>query len=384
MQGLLGDKFGSQTTFDDGQRSLIKTLERYYFTVSDDEIAYISSSDGKVYLKNGLLFSIKDGFINSIKDLNVGSEYYLEPNNIYFHKYVDRNNNVEYWMNEGNITNVDIYDSSNLNSYQYGGNQMSFFYHSQDLLNDPYILNNLRSYFPDASMDDYELYLNKLSIKGCGYASTANAIFNQYTGNEQQFLKDFGFPMYSIRDDGSLDYNYEYLMLDFFNYRNIRTGLNIQQLYGNISKTATGEIIEVGFSDVDALGFDNNSYASIKTYLKDRYNIDIRLDERYLNSDLNKDFINSENSFEYDDVVSAYYDIKNDNNTVILGAGNFKLLNMDGSVNLENGDGHCMTITGVTDDGNFIVSSWGEQHIIDIKGTQANGGNIDIHAITFE
>ena len=118
--------------------------------------------------------------------------------------------------------------------------------------------------------------------------------------------------------------------------------------------------------------------------MSEKYNIKISLDERYLNSSSNSKYINSKNSFEYSNIISAYNDIKKDNNIVVIGSGSYQLKNMDGTICVQKGGGHCMTITGVTDDGNFIVSSWGKKYIFDIKATQRNGGNIDLHAVNFE
>lgn len=59
---------------------------------------------------------------------------------------------------------------------------------------------------------------------------------------------------------------------------------------------------------------------------------------------------------------------------MIIGSGNYDLYLYDDYIKYgrltkrvaENAGGHCMTVTGITDDGNFIVSSWGGKYVLDI------------------
>lgn len=351
--------------------------------IEEDEILYVDPYENKVYLRCGLVFTIENDEIISVKNVETNMEYYLEEGKTYFKSIIDRENNIKYKEIDGNIEPVTLFDNVNIDSGQYGGDQMAFSRNTEELLKDPYIINELKNTFPNASMEDYELYLNKLCSVGCGYTALVNTVFNEYQGREKEFEQKFGYPMYTVNSDGDVDYNYEYMILDYFNYRNSNLGYSIQELYGDVEKNAVDGSISGDYGTGKAIAFSNASFSSIITYLKDRFDLDINLDERYLNSQANRTYVNSSNSFEYDSVISAYYDIKTNDNTVIIGSGNYKLLRMDGSVATENGGGHCMTITGVTKDGNFIVSSWGDQYIFDIKGTQKNGGNINLHAVNF-
>lgn len=370
--------------YEDKQLKLKKVLDRYYMDITLDEVAYIDSLHNKVYLKCGLIFTIKDNYIESVKNINNNTDYILEYGKTYFNTYIDKKNNIIYKGKNKKLSNINVFDDENISSNQYGGSQMAFSKNAMLLLANPYIINKMREYFPNDSMEDYELYLNKLCNCGCGYTAMINTVFYAYAGKEEQFERDFGFPMYSIRKDGSVDYNYEYLILDYFNYTNANTGYTIQELYGDIKKGSKDGSISGDKKTGKAHGFTKASYAQFKKYMSEKYNIKISLDERYLNSSSNSKYINSKNSFEYSNIISAYNDIKKDNNIVVIGSGSYQLKNMDGTICVQKGGGHCMTITGVTDDGNFIVSSWGKKYIFDIKATQRNGGNIDLHAVNFE
>ena len=60
-----------------------------------------------------------------------------------------------------------------------------------------------------------------------------NSLFVEYEGKEKEFLDKFGFPMYNINEEGDIDFNYEYLILDFFSYIHVRCeGYTIQEIYG--------------------------------------------------------------------------------------------------------------------------------------------------------
>ena len=68
----------------------------------------------------------------------------------------------------------------------------------------------------------YEKYFNIIYDCGCGYAAAANFIFHIFEGKEEEFQEKFGFPMYSMTDKG-IDFNYELMMLKFFNFLHLVT-----------------------------------------------------------------------------------------------------------------------------------------------------------------
>ena len=47
---------------------------------------------------------------------------------------------------------------------------------------------------------------------------------------------------------------------------------------------------------------------------------------------------------------------------VIIGATDFNLYDEDGIIMRENVGAHAMVLAGTTDDGRYIVSSWGEKY----------------------
>ena len=81
------------------------------------------------------------------------------------------------------------------------------------------------------------------------------------------------------------------------------------------------------------------------------------------------------NSFDYSGILDAYNELKTDNNSIIVASGDFDLYQYDNYIKhgrlsnkaVEISNGHCMTVTGVTEDGNLIVSSWGEKYVLDVE-----------------
>ena len=118
---------------------------------------------------------------------------------------------------------ISIYNEENTISKQFGGSQKDFSYYYDELIKDPYILDNMQSVFPNSifpskkkEMLFYKEFFEDIKKQGCGYVSLANAVFHCYEGREEDFIETFGYPMYVIREDNSIDFNYEYFILGFF------------------------------------------------------------------------------------------------------------------------------------------------------------------------
>lgn len=317
---------------------------------------------------------------------NSGCRYVIEYKDLLS---IDENGyQIEIKINALNINDIhlNLYDDINIESNQYGGNQKTFI-KSSSLLDDSYVEKNLKSYFPNETSNDYETYISNFDTIGCGYVSMINSIFNEYIGREKEFEDKFGFPMSQSKGSGKIDFNYEYLILDYYNYLNTNLGNDI----GNVSIDDFGNLIG-NKTYKQETGFTNYSYASFQKYLKDRYNIDIELNEKYLKSETNQSFVTEDNSFDYNQILNAYNDLKTDDNSVVIGSDSFDLYLYDDYIKhgrlskkaVENCGGHCMTATGVTEDGNLIVSSWGKKYVLDIKSLKNNNGNIDVHSINFK
>ncbi len=218
-------------------------------------------------------------------------------------KLIDSNNNP-----------INIYGDYNIDSCQYGGNQEDFY--SIYSMRDEDLLLFLDKYYPESSYEEKKSYLNGVCETGCGNTAITNMVFKEFEGKEEEFYDTFGYPMYNIKmnDDGSVggvDYNYENLTLELFTC--VNGGTNI-----------TGS---VGKSD----GTNSDEAIKMYNYLHDKYHI---FPDDYK---------------EYSRLCGCFAD------------EGYDLYNLDKTLYIPNGDAHAMIKIGETEDGYWIVSTWGKK-----------------------
>lgn len=191
---------------------------------------------------------------------------------------------------------------------------------------------------------DISKYLKKLNSEGCGYVALANTIFVYYQGREESFKKAFGYSMYNSKGD----LNYNLLIADVYSSMDNRKNGQYDK-YADYNEKKDGDKSKYNpWKDTTGSGSNPNNY---QDYL-DRFMSDRCVSSKV--TQLNSDKITSSDLKEYTEngksVLLAYY---------------------DGNIYKENGHlqqyidgGHGMIITGITNDGKYIVSSWGEKYII--------------------
>lgn len=222
---------------------------------------------------------------------------------------------------------VKIYESAENHILQYGGTQNNPAFSREQgqyggrqagpSQNANQMVDIVRKYHPGWSRRRINEYLKTLNSEGCGYVALINTIYVIYDGREKEFEKTFGFPM---RDaNGNLNYNA--LLTDFYTAKD------------NPS--------------------DEGTNRSSREKMWEAY-----CREHGINVDVKNVNVNAQ----------TYRDIAK-NGQLIVGVHPVNLYKRrsDGSYyQVDNRDGgHAMTITGVTDDGRFIVSSWGETYYLD-------------------
>ena len=293
----------------------------------------------------------------------------MEPGKTYFSKCIDQTNNIVHKMNDYNLEAFGIYDNDNLSSIQYGGRQDAFRENAYELLQDPLIISRLKEFYPDASMEDYHLYLCKISSCGCGYTALVNTVFNEYQGREEEFKQKFGYPMYTANSDGDVDYNYEYMILDYFNYIWGNSGYTIQELYGNVTYNSIDGAISGEFSTGKAGGTSQDIYNKFTDFLNTKYNQKATcLDPVASYEGEYKGKLDANN------IVDIYKSIINNgkNDQVMLWSEGYDLYDMYGNLYRSDGGSHAMYITGVTSDNKLIVSSWGKKFTVDLSNVYNN------------
>lgn len=247
------------------------------------------------------------------------------------------------------------------------------------------LIDFVRSYdqYKDYSKHDVAKLYDQINEEGCGYVAAVNSIFLAYEGHEDAFLRDFGFPMYD--KDG--EFNYNRLLIDFYASTDNKYFLDqpdgstalvndiLLSYKGN--ETAFWEIYHVGlYKDDDPESGCWNPEAMQKVL--DRYKGRDVVEYEYegttsysLNNRINqylddKGIAYKNTTMQTDDPLTGdqVKDYLNDGKSVNIGIGDFNLYDENGKVRQADVGGHWMTITGVTEDGNYIVSSWGEKYYI--------------------
>ena len=203
----------------------------------------------------------------------------------------------------------------------YGGNQGNM---DQVYKWDPIkcwdLLRDLREYFPNMSVFEAFRYFSRLNSVGCGYVALANTLFMEYANRPQDFERTFGYPMFK---DGDL--NYDRLILDIY---------------------ATTE--KAGFNDRDD-GLPNGTVDDSRAHIVEHFLRDKGVD---VETEANAD-VTPEN----------FREISENGGYVILGYRHGNMYDENGNRYYIDG-GHAITVTGITEDGRYIVSSWGEKYYI--------------------
>ncbi len=224
------------------------------------------------------------------------------------------------------------------------------------------IFDDFRYVTPD---DNFKYtFLWAISNGGCGPASITNVVIDAYSkmqNGEEIFEEKYGFPMYFIDDDGNKRYNYDALFVK----------LNLDNISDSFSDIYIPVIDDIG-SYVQALikacGTlqDSNLTANMQNTLGDNFQITTDIHSFGAIPHI------YDPKIPFEKVIKDYEQNKDDYNYCIINARNFKLrpyhyMDIEDSnivlypseVYEWNNVGHYMTVIGISENNNLIVSSWG-------------------------
>ena len=275
----------------------------------------------------------------------------------------------------------------------YGGNQGNPYYVR---IKDEEFMAWIKTQPGFENMTDEEIkeYLATMNENGCGYVGGVTAILAAYAGREKEFEKKYGIPYY----DENGDINYDKLFFLYFtetagqtyiDETSCRTSYTYSVLYsyeddpdafkekygcdlytitydeeGNEIKEFTPEAIQAAEDE-----FNNLPEGQKKVYTGFNANIAATSNNRF------EGFCEA-----HGDTASTVYlgnsitqeelDERTEKGEVIqVSSENFNLYNMDGTPYEGNPvGGHRMTVTEILPDGRIVVSSWGEEYILDPEG----------------
>ncbi len=197
-----------------------------------------------------------------------------------------------------------------------------------------------------------DAYLKKLNSEGCGYVAIVNTIFAEYEGRPGDFEKTFGYPMYH-----NGDLNYDMLIADIYSSMDNTDGHGHYDAYHDYDSSTDGNRSDYSvWKDKSGFGIYPSEQATYVTEFMKDHGVTANA---HTNVNVTAENFEQLSRSGKHVIVNFYY-------------GN--LLNMDGSVGQYIDGGHAMTVTGVTNDGHLIVSSWGKEYMIDpnVAGTGAS------------
>ena len=215
------------------------------------------------------------------------------------------------------------------------------------------------------------------SVGACTYAATANAIITQLMNNPEQFQKIFGFPMYD--PDGT--FNGEELILDLYLFANSEE--NGGNLFIQDPNDPNKMIINYDENNIDKT-MANQVYISTSIGIKSD------LLENYMKSKGTLLTISASASSLISDgkeVIETVQDAIENGNAVSIDIYpkegvciNITQINEDGTTRSGIITGaHAVFITGITENNELVISSWGKKYIITID--QLDLANVEVNGI---
>lgn len=255
------------------------------------------------------------------------------------------------------------------------------------------------------SQEGYEKYtkrqihdlLEQINNEGCGYVALVNTLFWEFDGTEVEFEELFGFPM---RDEDG-NYNFNRMLIDIYCKTDDKYFLNengskqalcamiLEQYKTNPTKFEIEYGIE--YPNIDSVS------EKVQKAIIDKYKTDIVVvkdnglnrytEESRLLAYLKDKNIDAEVNYTYFNIMSNE-DIKTSlaNGTIVQVnlSGGTALCDESGKVRQYLGGDHGVLLTGVTDDGRYVISSYGEKYYIDPKQTYTDSQTGEIKNFIME
>ena len=350
--------------------ALTKMLSFGAKTVSLDSVKYQPMASG---------ISVNNTTTNKLKsDIRISDNEIIYARSNIYANYEDKNNVYykRYDPDTNSYNDISIFDMENCETHQYGANQNDFKKNFSSLIDDPLIWKEMQEDYPvsffDNTMEAREFYKNYFMLIyqcGCGHAAATNRVFKYFEGREDDFLKTFGYPMYTVDKKGNIDFNYEVFMLDFFNYATLNM-IDIKYDKETIKNALLKDYYErqFGYYDARVKEHDKNWQSFYDKWQNSKdLNISAGILLDYYFGNFNRFLAHYKLDFKilfYEDGFDKY------NLDDIVASENFSLYKMSISGNKysinDKVGSHYMYVSEITKDGT-IVSSWGDRYVFDNK-----------------
>ncbi len=201
----------------------------------------------------------------------------------------------------------------------------------------------IHKYFPEYEETQIKAFLEKLSSEGCGYVVIVNMLLEHFEERKAEFEEIFGLPLYT----GSGDLNYNQLLVDFYAatdnhyFDGQKDCVNYEEDRNEKEKKTD---YEYSFDNTGwGTNFEQRAYRTM-LYLKEK-GIKVR-------------------AVNHASVDLGTFRSRCEKGYVIISLNGGNVQNEDGSC-YDYCRGHAMMITGVTENGRYIVSTWGLKKYVD-------------------
>ncbi len=243
----------------------------------------------------------------------------------------------------------------------YGGNQRAPYDNYKDYAD------IVRKYYPDMTDTEVEDYLKKLNSEGCGYVAMINTVFINYEGRPDEFKKAFGFDMY----DKNGEPNYNELLVDFYCDQDNHN----KKSFLFLSWDSVDDKEDWLWKDTDKDGKDDTyaEYGFGTTEEQMEYRWEQYCEDNGVDVNVKKGI----------NVTPSNFEELSKDGMISIRCSNYTMYDTSGSA-VKVGGGHAMLITGVTSDGKYIVSSWGNKYTLDPADIDIkNDGWVDYQQIVY-
>ena len=259
----------------------------------------------------------------------------------------------------------------NLNDSEYGANQMFMYQLFDRYITDPESLSEYEKWIIDEVLKQFQDFeyvkndenfiaftLKKASDGGCGIAANANIIASIYSSipdGESKFYDKYGFPLYYEEENGTKHTNFNLLFTKL--YLNAITYDSNMSLFGESENRGRIPILDDinMYADVFIKG-NGLPTGAIATYLQDELTDDFSVDigVKWFKTSVNVYQSNIDN-YDYCMISAHNFTLKpyDEASSELF----FKIFGTNTERNFPSG--HFMTITGISENGNYLVSSWG-------------------------
>ena len=189
-------------------------------------------------------------------------------------------------------------------------------------------------------------FLNMFWEIGCSYIAMANTIFVEFANRPNEFEQIFGFPMYTV-DGCGVRINFEFLSI---------------HLYNNFGCDGRGTSARQR-AELFPVYLENRGIIASITY----------------------------ENHSVDGIAEAFNDALQNGNQIILRQSPTILHRLEDNVARDGSNPivdlpgrHAVTVTGITEEGNILVSSWGEEFVLMPSDYNLESDTLDFEVISFE